>query len=86
MLSGGLWMGPPRPIGPVKRVLLCGGGDEEAPLWSSGWGPPFISPEYPKQRPDKDAEEYKLNKVYQKSSTDHDQMVKIVNITSVDKV
>lgn len=53
MLSGGLWMGPPRPIGPIKGVLVCGGGDEEAPLWSSGWGPPFISPEldeYPKER------------------------------------
>ena len=51
VLSGGLWMELPRPIGPVRRVLLCWGGDEEAPLWSSGWGPPLISPEYPKQRP-----------------------------------
>ena len=51
VLSEGLWMAPPRPIGPVKGVLLWGGGDEEAPLWSSGWGPPFMSPEldeYPK--------------------------------------
>lgn len=38
-------MGPPRPIDPVKDMPLCEGGDKEAPLWSSGWGPPFISPE-----------------------------------------
>lgn len=44
-------MGPPLPIGPDEAVLRCGEGEEEAPLWSSGWGPPFISPEldeYPK--------------------------------------
>lgn len=43
-------MGPPRP----KEAPLCDSGDKEAPLWSSGWGPPFISPEldeYPTEIP-----------------------------------
>lgn len=44
-------MGTPRPDGPINRLLVCGGGDEEAPLWFSRCGPPLVSPEYPKQRP-----------------------------------
>lgn len=35
VLRGGLWMEPPRPGCAGMRGLLCGGGDEEAPLWSS---------------------------------------------------
>lgn len=61
VLRGGLWMGPPRPICTDKRVLVCEGG-EEAPLWSSAWQLPLVSPEYPKQRPSMNTHEKQMEK------------------------
>lgn len=61
VLPGGLWMGPPRPTGPDKRLLVCVGG-EEAPLWSSAWQLPLVSPENPKHRPNMDTHEKLMEK------------------------
>ena len=59
-------------MGPVRGALLCGRGDEEAPLWSSGWGPPFHQPEldeYPKER-DKDTQDAKKGSYQMQNTTE----------------